>query len=428
MSDELGHVLKVLGKYIREHNPKIQNIRNTRYLYASLVELHEMVGMQRLKNSIALQVMELIDNLNSGRRNTHMLNSVIYGPPGVGKTQVGRILAKIWYGLGFLKGHRDESKKNLVTSKSMIVNSIILIFFIIICYSLGYIMAGLSYVYTRWGMATMVTLLLATLAIIAIVLVFWYTSGKPVEKKTESPDTVENDENIITVVSRHDFVAGYLGQTAIKTKALLTKNLGKVLFIDEAYSLLNDSRDSFGREALDTINLFLSEHPDEIIVILAGYKDKMQKGLFVAQQGLKRRCMWYFDCDPYDGRQLYDIFARQVKRSKLHLDNKNDIAALIRDHAKHFPSFGGDTERLLFFSKLEASRQNFISDKPSNSTLTIHHVKAGLQRLLDNNMESHSLNQGNLENQSNLENLTDLADRINRLRGQEDYEPSSCSD
>jgi DNA replicative helicase MCM subunit Mcm2 (Cdc46/Mcm family) len=99
---ELKLLINTLKKNIAEKNPNINKIRYPKLLLVSLNELHSMIGMKRLKESIALQIMRLIESLNEGKKSKSMLNTILYGPPGVGKTKVGMILAKIWYSLGYL--------------------------------------------------------------------------------------------------------------------------------------------------------------------------------------------------------------------------------------------------------------------------------------------------------------------------------------
>ena len=78
-------------------------------------------------------------------------------------------------------------------------------------------------------------------------------------------------------VSRSDLVAGYMGQTAIKTKEVIqSKALGGVLFIDEAYSLKQRDDDSFGQEAIDTLNKLMEDYRDDLVVIVAGYEENMK--------------------------------------------------------------------------------------------------------------------------------------------------------
>jgi len=221
------------------------------------------------------------------------------------------------------------------------------------------------------------------------------------ENQTQKVLTGElKDRDIITVVSRRDFVGDYVGQTAGKTKSLLMNNLGKVIFIDEAYSLLNDSRDPYGLEALTTLNLFMSENPESIVVVFAGYKDLMQNGIFTAQPGLPRRCMWHFECDGYDGVQLAEIFFDQLDKEGWKVENKKAVTKLINNNKELFPSFGGDTERLVFFVQLEVSRDCFLVDSShcQNQTLTLNQVKKGLDRLKDNNIHTEDNSDDTMKN------------------------------
>ena len=120
-------------------------------------------------------------------------------------------------------------------------------------------------------------------------------------------DFLSNDSFVIA--KRDDFVAGYLGQTAIKTQKLLENAYGGVLFIDEAYSLGNpEGRDSFAKEALDTLNLFLSEKKHNFICIIAGYKDSLEKSFFNMNNGLKRRFPWKYSIDSYTSKELKKIY------------------------------------------------------------------------------------------------------------------------
>ena len=85
-----------------------------------------------------------------------------------------------------------------------------------------------------------------------------------------------------TIAKREDFIAQYLGQTAIKTRALLESCIGGILFIDEVYSLGpgQKDKDSFSKEAIDTLNVFLSEHKDNFCCIIAGYEKRYREMFF----------------------------------------------------------------------------------------------------------------------------------------------------
>ena len=116
----------------------------------------------------------------------------------------------------------------------------------------------------------------------------------------------------LTETSRVDLVAGYTGQTAIKTKAVIEKSLGGVLFIDEAYSLKQNDSDTFGREAIDTLLKEMEDHRNNLAVIVAGYSNEMLD--FIAtNEGLASRFNRYIEFDDYTIEQLIDIFKSKCK-------------------------------------------------------------------------------------------------------------------
>ena len=101
-------------------------------------------------------------------------------------------------------------------------------------------------------------------------------------------------------VTRSDLVAGYLGQTAIKTTDVIKECLGGVLFIDEAYALGNpEKRDIFSKECIDTICEALSNYKDNLMVIIAGYETDLNECFFNYNQGLNSRFTWRFKTDDY---------------------------------------------------------------------------------------------------------------------------------
>ncbi len=108
---------------------------------------------------------------------------------------------------------------------------------------------------------------------------------------------------------RSGLVAGYLGQTAIKTQKVIQEALGGVLFIDEAYSLANDKEDSYGKEAIETILKALEDHRDELVVIVAGY-DELMHNFIDSNPGLRSRFNKYFHFPDYDGEDLLRILQR----------------------------------------------------------------------------------------------------------------------
>ncbi|WP_079510273.1 AAA family ATPase [Mesobacillus jeotgali] len=103
--------------------------------------------------------------------------------------------------------------------------------------------------------------------------------------------------------SRADFVAGYVGQTAIKTKKKIREALGGVLFIDEAYSLLGQTSGDFGKEVIDTLVDEMTRHNENLVVILAGYPSEIDT-LLESNPGLRSRFKKFFHFPDYSAGEL----------------------------------------------------------------------------------------------------------------------------
>ena len=112
---------------------------------------------------------------------------------------------------------------------------------------------------------------------------------------------------------RSSLVAGFVGQTAIKTKEVIDSAMGGVLFIDEAYALASEETDdAYGREAIETILKNMEDHRDKLVVIVAGYTELM-KQFIDSNPGLKSRFNKYIFFPDYTGEEMYQIFERFCK-------------------------------------------------------------------------------------------------------------------
>ena len=116
-------------------------------------------------------------------------------------------------------------------------------------------------------------------------------------------------------VDRSGLVAGFVGQTALKTQEAVQKALGGVLFIDEAYALVNqENSNDFGHEAIEVILKNMEDHRDDLIVIVAGYTNRMEKFIH-ANPGLESRFNKYFYFEDYTAPQLLSIFQSMAKKN-----------------------------------------------------------------------------------------------------------------
>jgi len=166
-------------------------------------------------------------------------------------------------------------------------------------------------------------------------------------------------------VDRSGLVAGFVGQTAIKTTEAVTSALGGILFIDEAYSLAPDvgTGNDFGREAVETLLKLMEDHRNDLIVIVAGYSEQMEK-FILSNPGLESRFNRYFMFEDYTGEQLDEIFLRFCAKSeyvltdeaKTFASNHFQMLYLLRDE-----NFGNARHVRNFFETLVSVHSDRIS-------------------------------------------------------------------
>ena len=253
--------------------------------------------MVEIKNIIFDQIIYYLQNLDD--KNVDMLHTVIVGPPGVGKTQLTHIIAKIYNRLGFLK-----------TDK-------------VIC------------------------------------------------------------------AKRDDLVAEYVGQTAPKTRKVLEKALGGVLLLDEVYSLSPTSEKDFAREAIDMINMYLSEHCHDLVCVIAGYKKPTYENFLTQNEGLARRFTHHYEIKGYNSEELTLIFKKYVIEQKWNiLCTNNEITQLIEKNLKLFPNFGGDMTTLFSCCKKTHSKRLLLIStetelKTTKKQLSIVDIENGIKLFIN---------------------------------------------
>jgi SpoVK/Ycf46/Vps4 family AAA+-type ATPase len=177
-------------------------------------------------------------------------------------------------------------------------------------------------------------------------------------------------------VDRSGLVAGFVGQTAIKTSEVITKALGGILFIDEAYALVSkDGANDFGHEAIETLLKAMEDHRDNLIVIVAGYEGLMES-FISSNPGLESRFNRYFLFEDYSSDELFQIFKNLCDK------NEYILADIASDFAKeHFKTlyetrddnFGNARDIRNFFENVVAVHSDRVSciDKPSKTDLMV---------------------------------------------------------
>jgi probable Rubsico expression protein CbbX len=134
----------------------------------------------------------------------------------------------------------------------------------------------------------------------------------------------------LVAVTRDDLVGQYIGHTAPKTKDVLKRAMGGVLFIDEAYYLYRPENErDYGQEAIEILLQVMENHRDDLVVIFAGYRDRMER-FFGSNPGMASRVAHHIDFPDYDEAELFEIATRMLSRMHYALDA--DAAQALREY------------------------------------------------------------------------------------------------
>jgi len=284
-----------------EYNIDLKSLHNIR---TELCELNNMIGMDKLKTSILNQLIYFMQDLHISNNGSDFKHTVISGPPGTGKTEIAKIIGKMYSKVGVLK------------------------------------------------------------------------------------------KNVFKKVTRNDLVAGYLGQTAIKTTNVINECLDGCLFIDEAYSLASQNEnDSYSKECIDTICEALSNHKDNLMVIIAGYENELNNTFFSANPGLESRFIWRFNIENYNSNEMMQIFKKKVKENGWELDT--DVMIKVKwfeDKKDEFKFFGRDMELLFSHMKVCHSRRIYGKNDITRKLITLEDMDNGYKKFLDNKKKTNKSN------------------------------------
>lgn len=345
-----------------------------------LNEINELIEMYNVKDVIVKQIRMLVSmgykalktkQQITRRFDGHMLHTVFYGNPGVGKSKTAMLLAKCWETLGLLK---------IINSNYNLNNKELL-------YKINKNRSTFLELYEIYKTQTK-----EKSGNLWKQNVSQWESLKSGLKELgddltlnikEDGDITQRPESLIVVCGREDFVAEYSGQTSIKTSKFLTSNLGKCIIIEEAYLLCHSEADTYGMEAITVLNRFMDEHNEELIIVFTGYEELLKHTLFKYQPGLIRRCQWFFDIHGYSPEGLGNIFKLQVKSMNWNIDNNINLLEFFTTNMIYFNNFGGDTQKLALHCKLEYSEQNFDNLLNNNFNMVI------TQEMLDKGFEEY---------------------------------------
>ena len=345
--NSISDLIKLCNDYKLAENVEYNiDMKSLHKINDDLLELNNMIGMKTLKENIVDQLLFYLQGLHiykdiSEKSNNKSINvetgdflhTVIYGSPGTGKTEVAKIIGRIYANLGVIKGKPSLSlsdKKKLASSPS--------------------------------------------------------SSTRSRFKK----------------VTRSDLIAGYLGQTALKTRDVIKESLGGVLFIDEAYALGNtEKRDSFAKECIDTLCEALSDNKDSLMVIIAGYEKDLNECFFSYNDGLDSRFIWRFKVDDYVAEDLRDIFVKKARDFGWFVEEELKVE-WFEKNMKYFKYYGRDMETLFTKTKIAHSRRVFCKPEEMKKKITMKDLENGFELFIKNNEVKNRVNDGDLKVLQNM--------------------------
>ena len=204
--------------------------------------------------------------------------------------------------------------------------------------------------------------------------------------------------NHLIEVDRAGLVAGYVGQSALKTRQVLESAIGGILFIDEAYALAQGTGENdFGKEVIDTLLKTMEDYRDRLVVIVAGYTDPMR--VFIeSNPGLRSRFNHYIEFDDYEPNELLGIFESFCRDSEYVLEPTAE--SFLRNRFQQLYDAGRTTDNGRFVRNLFERCVEVQADRISHSgdgaganlnTLNSADAAAALQEVLAGIAESGSL-------------------------------------
>jgi len=452
-------------------------ISNYSRFIKTLIKINEMIGIRKLKDQVASQVKSFIVNYRKTGMPTdgEKLNALLCGPPGCGKTHVGKYLAELWTTSGCLSTNQDtssiftftpESRQSILPNITRHIDpELIKLKQTLVLKDSQLRQVNQQLQSNKLFVGQTITMLnnvrkkihakdnskeglvqhklqdiknkLKTAAgyvtgdsekndkLLPVIIPsnpgnksIFGSSNPPILPHLPKLPTIGGsniDINLITnflktsteekhvakfaVITRGDLIGKYQGHTTDQTRKVLLKHIGGVIMIDEVYNLCTGPHDDFGKEALTEINAFMTEHPDKIIFIFAGYKDKIEEHVMKQQPGLARRFNWTFEITEYEPEELCSIFIQQLGKYNRKIDDKSmkDLNKFFKDNVSKFPHFGGDTERFCVFVK-EACYENYweiaLDDDYSNEeykklfgSIDMEVLKNGFEKYLANSVK-----------------------------------------
>ena len=188
--------------------------------------------------------------------------------------------------------------------------------------------------------------------------------------------------NNLIIATKQNLIGEYIGQSAPKTRNLLANSLEGVIFIDEAYTLTpcgNDKKDNFAEEAIGELINFIDKFIGCLVVIVAGYKDKMNDCFLTFNEGIARRFPKVIDLIPYSSKDLYNIFENFLNESievpKIFTKKQREFMKSIISALNENEVFNNQAGDMLNLSKVIGEDAILFDSKYSNDMIKYSFMK-----------------------------------------------------
>jgi len=297
-----------------------------------LQRLYSLIGLVEIKVAINLMIkkhiVRLCDEHDVNHNNNECNHMLLVGKSGTGKTTVAEIISNIICAMGFINPIQDEIIDNKDTDEIQFLNTINLV-----CKTklreandqkkkLKTISCIVEDVH-RMVNSTQDKLELTNIIIDRVDTIRRVLNTNNTVHHIQKLDDIESDFNPIFIqVTRKDLIGNHVGSTANKTANKIMESMGGVLFIDEAYGLVNKDGsgevEGFSSECMTTLCEMMSKYARNFVCILTGYTQRTVETL-LSNEGMKRRITYTFQIADYTKDEVTKIFVQQLNRAGLKL-------------------------------------------------------------------------------------------------------------
>lgn len=331
---------------------------NVPLLIKSLEELRDMIGLEEIKTTIVRQVLHSLFFADNPDPEV-LYNVMIIGPPGVGKTLLIQNLARIWSAVQLV----PKKEENTLFEQSHHMN-----------WWLKFVGDQIEQINDELGEAGYSSPEVNVNVHQRLNWMHEVCTKLGTRKEIETKRVHVGNGPKICYIRRDMAIGTHQGETSKWTYDLLEQSKGGVIVLDEFYSMINgdDGNDEFGRECVNTINQFITDHP-ETRFIIAGYEENIKKSIFRFQPGMESRFPWVFKIEGYKPSELTEMFLKRFNLKCAVNVTREWIQELIKDNETVFSSYGRSIVQFSFRISVIVADRAFDNQTTREETIVTRH-------------------------------------------------------